>query len=149
MIYLASNHRGFKVKEELKKYLRRLGYNFEDLGNKIFDPDDDYTDFAERVAKKVSKELENKGILICGSGIGMTIVANKFKKIRAALCFNEKVAELSRKHNDSNVLCLPADFLPLAKIKKIIKIWLKTKFSNEENHKRRIEKITSYNGNKN
>ena len=83
MIYLAADHRGFKVKEELKKYLRNLGYNFEDLGNKIFDPADDYTDFAERVAKKVSREQENKGILICGSGIGMTIVANKFKKIRA------------------------------------------------------------------
>ena len=141
MIYLAADHRGFKVKEELKKYLRNLGYNFEDLGNKIFDPADDYTDFAERVAKKVSREQENKGILICGSGIGMTIVANKFKKIRAALCFNEKMAQRARSHNDANILCLPADFLPLAKIKKIVKIWLETKFSNEENHKRRIEKI--------
>ena len=144
MIYLAADHRGFKVKEELKKYLRRLGYNFEDLGNKIFDPADDYTDFAERVAKKVSREQENKGILICGSGIGMTIVANKFKKIRAALCFNEKMAQRARSHNDANILCLPADFLPLAKIKKIVKIWLETKFSNEENHKRRIEKIKRY-----
>jgi len=144
MIYLAADHRGFKVKEELKKYLRNLGYNFEDLGNKIFDPADDYTDFAERVAKKVSREQENKGILICGSGIGMTIVANKFKKIRAALCFNEKMAQRARSHNDANILCLPADFLPLAKIKKIVKIWLETKFSNEENHKRRIEKIKRY-----
>ena len=144
MIYLAADHHGFKVKEELKKYLRNLGYNFEDLGNKIFDPADDYTDFAERVAKKVSREQENKGILICGSGIGMTIVANKFKKIRAALCFNEKMAQRARSHNDANILCLPADFLPLAKIKKIVKIWLETKFSNEENHKRRIEKIKRY-----
>jgi RpiB/LacA/LacB family sugar-phosphate isomerase len=144
MIYLASDHRGFKSKEELKKYLGRLGYNFEDLGNKIFDPEDDYPDFAARVAKKVSKEPKNKGILICGSGLGMTMVANKFKKIRAALCFNEKMAQLSRSHNDANILCLSADFLSLAKIKRIVKIWLETKFSGEEKHQRRLAKIKKY-----
>lgn len=144
MIYLGADHRGFKAKEEIKKYLEGLGYSYQDSGNKIFDPEDDYPDFTEIVARKVSQNLKNKGILFCGSAIGMAIFANKFKGIRAALCFNEKTAELSRSHNDANILCISADFLPLAKIKKIVKIWLKTKFSKEERHIRRLAKIKKY-----
>lgn len=144
MIYLGADHRGFKVKEEIKKYLENLGYAFEDLGNKIFDPEDDYPDFTERVARKVSQNPKNRGILFCGSAIGMSIMANKFKGVRAALCFNEKMAQLSRSHNDANILCVSADFLPLAKIKKMVKIWLKTEFSQEERHKRRLAKIKKY-----
>ena len=141
MIYLGADHRGFQLKEEIKKYLKNLGQAFEDLGNKKFDPRDDYPDFAKRVAKAVSRFPKNKGILICGSGIGMSIVANRFKKVRAALCLNERMAELSRRHNNANVLCLAADIVALAKAKKIIKIWLETKFSKEKKHQRRIRKI--------
>ncbi len=144
MIYLGADHRGFKVKEEIKKYLDKLGYLFEDLGNKIFDPEDDYPDFTERVARKVSQNPKNKGILFCGSAIGMAIFANKFKGVRAAQCFNEKMAELSRSHNDANILCLSADFLPSARIKRIVKTWLKTEFSKEERHKKRLAKIKKY-----
>lgn len=144
MIYLGADHRGFKVKEEIKKYLKELDFDFEDLGNKIFDQNDDYPDFAKRVARKVSQNPGNKGILFCGSGIGMSIMANKFKGVRAALCFNEKLAKLSRSHNDANILCISADFLPLAKIKRIVKIWLETEFSQEERHERRLAKIKRY-----
>jgi ribose 5-phosphate isomerase B len=144
MIYLGTDHRGFKVKEKIKKYLKKLDYSFDDLGNKIFDPEDDYPDFTEKVASRVSQNPKNKGILFCGSAIGMTIFANKFEGVRAAQCFNEKMAELSRSHNDANVLCISADFLPLAKIKRIVKIWLKTKFSGKERHKRRLAKIKNY-----
>ena len=141
MIYLGADHRGFRLKERIKKYLKEIGKEFEGLGNRKFDPNDDYPDFAKRVAKAVSRSPKNRGILVCGSGLGMSIAANKFRGVRAALCFNEKMAELSRRHNNANILCLAADFLPLAKIKKIIKIWLETKFSKEERHKRRIKKI--------
>lgn len=129
------------MKEEIKKHLRNLGQAFEDLGNKKFDPKDDYPDFAKRVAKAVSRSPKNKGILVCGSGLGMSIAANRFKKARAALCLNEKMAEMSRKHNNANILCLAADILPLAKAKKIIKIWLEAEFSKEKKHQRRIRKI--------
>ena len=141
MIYLGADHRGFRLKEEIKKHLRNLGQAFEDLGNKKFDPKDDYPDFAKRVAKAVSRSPKNKGILVCGSGLGMSIAANRFKKARAALCLNEKMAEMSRKHNNANILCLAADILPLAKAKKIIKIWLEAEFSKEKKHQRRIRKI--------
>ena len=141
MIYLGADHCGFRVKEEIKRYLGKLGYYFQDLGNEVFDPEDDYSDFGERVASRISQNPKNQGILFCSSGIGMTIFANKFKGVRAGLCFNEKMAELSKSHNNTNILCIPADFLSLAKIKKIVKIWLETKFSGQERHRRRLEKI--------
>lgn len=144
MIYLGADHRGFKIKEETKKYLEELGYSCEDLGNKVFDTDDDYPDFTEKVAKKISQNPKDRGILFCGSAIGMSIFANKFKGVRAALCFNEKMAQLSRSHNDANILCLSADFLPLAKIKGIVKIWFETEFSRESRHRRRLAKIKNY-----
>ncbi len=144
MIYLGADHRGFKIKEEIKKYLEKLGYSHQDLGNKVFDPEDDYPDFTKKVAVRISREPKNRGILFCGSGIGMTIFANKFKGVRAALCFDEKMAELSRSHNDANILCVSVDFLPLAKIKRIVKIWFETEFSRESRHRRRLAKIKNY-----
>lgn len=149
MIYLGADHRGYKVKEEIKKYLEGLGEPYQDLGNEIFDPKDDYPDFTQKVASRVSQNPKNKGILFCGSAIGMAIFANKFKGVRAAQCFNEKMAKLSRSHNDANILCISADFMPLAKIKRIVKIWLKTEFSQEERHKRRLAKIRKYDERKN
>ena len=141
-MYLGADHRGYKLKEEIKKYLVKLGYKVEDLGNEIFDPRDDYSDFGKKVAKKVNKNpLKDKGILFCGSGNGMVIAANKTKGTRAILGFNEKIAKLSREHNDANILCLPADFLTLNKTKRIVKTWLETEFSREERHVRRLNKI--------
>lgn len=143
MIYLGADHRGFKLKEEIKRYLKTLSFAYQDFGNKIIDPNDDYPDFAKKVAEKVSQNSKERGILFCGSGVGMAIVANKFKNVRAVLGFNEKVAQMSREHNDSNVLSLPTDFLSLKETKKIVKTWLKTKFSQDGRHKKRLRKIKS------
>ena len=142
MVYLGADHRGFYLKEKIKKYLEGLGYKVVDLGNKIFDPKDDYPDFAKPVALKVAKNpAKDKGILFCGSGNGMAIAANKARGVRAILGFNEKIARMSREHNDANVLCLPADFLKFETAKKIVKIWLETEFSKEKRHIRRLKKI--------
>ena len=142
MIYLGADHRGFKLKEEIKKFLAEKNYQLEDMGNFAYDPNDDYTDFAKLTAQKVSeKPEENKGILICGSGVGVDIVANKFKGVRSALADDVATAKQSREHDDTNVLSLPADEVDFELAKKIIGIWLTTPFSNGEKYKRRIDKI--------
>jgi ribose 5-phosphate isomerase B len=140
MIYLGADHAGFHLKEELKKYLKELGYEYEDLGNKELEPKDDYPDFALRVAKKVA-ETGGKGILVCATGLGMAIIANKAKGIRAAVCWDDFTALQSREHNDANILCLGGKVIDSETAKKIVRIWLKAEFSGEERHARRLEKI--------
>lgn len=142
MIYIGADHRGFKLKEEITKFLAEKKYPLEDMGNFSYDPNDDYTDFAKLVAGKVSeKPKENKGILICGSGVGVDIVANKFHGVRSALADDIATAKQSREHDDTNVLSLPADEVDFEQAKKIITVWLETPFSNGEKYKRRINKI--------
>ena len=142
MLYLGTDHRGFRLKEEIKKFLAEKKYQFEDMGNFSYDKNDDYTDFAKLVAQKVSeKPEERKGILICGSGVGVDIVANKFKGVRSALADDIATAKQSREHDDTNVLSLPADEVNFELAKKIITVWLETPFSSREKYKRRIDKI--------
>lgn len=142
MIYLGTDHRGLQLKEELKKFLAEQGFEAEDLGAFEYNKDDDYPDFAATVASKVAENLSvHKGILLCGSGHGVDIVANKFKGIRAALCFNPQVAAQSREHEDANVLVLASDWLESAEAKDIVTVWLGKSFSGEERHIRRINKI--------
>lgn len=142
MIYLGADHRGFKLKEEIKKFLAEKNYPLVDMGSFSYDPNDDYTDFAKLVAEKVSeKPQENKGILICGSGVGVDITANKFHGVRSALVDNTETAKQSREHDDTNVLSFPADEVDFELAKEIIAIWLETPFSNGEKYKRRISKI--------
>ncbi|MBI2035670.1 MAG: RpiB/LacA/LacB family sugar-phosphate isomerase [Candidatus Liptonbacteria bacterium] len=142
MLYIGADHRGFALKEELKKHLVKTGYEFQDLGAFQFDKEDDYVDFAQAVAEKVSADPENNnGILICGSGHGMDMVANKYKGVRAALGFNEKVAVQSREHENSNVLVIASDWVDQEMASVIAVSWLKTKFSGEERHLRRLQKI--------
>ncbi|HBB56758.1 TPA: ribose-5-phosphate isomerase [Patescibacteria group bacterium] len=142
MLYIGADHRGYKLKEDLRAFLKESGYDFADLGNNIFDPNDDYTDFAKAVAEKVSQNPQNnKGILICGSGVGVDITANKFRGIRSALADDIETARQSREHDDTNVLSLPADEVDFELAKKIISAWLQTPFSNGEKYKRRIDKI--------
>ena len=142
MIYIGADHRGYNLKEEIKKFLAGQKYQFEDMGNFSYDPNDDYADFAKLVAQKVSeKPEENKGILICGSGVGVDITANKFKGVRSALADDIETARQSRAHDDTNVLSLPADEVDFELAKKIITVWLETPFSNGEKYKRRISKI--------
>lgn len=138
-VVLASDHRGYQLKDLLKKFLDEMGIESLDTGT--FSPDSvDYPDFGLRAAEKVSQGEYDRGILICGSGIGMCIVANKFPGIRAALCHDVYTAEMSRKHNDSNILALGADLIDEEQARKILKVWLETKFEGGR-HLRRIEKI--------
>ncbi len=142
MIYLGADHRGYNLKEGIKKFLTESGQSFEDMGNFKHDPNDDYTDFAKLVAQKVSeKPNEHKGILICGSGVGVDITANKFHGVRSALADDIETAKQSREHDDTNVLSLPSDEVDFDLAKKIVFTWLSTPFSNGEKYKRRIDKL--------
>lgn len=140
-IYIGSDHGGFKLKEELKKFLSDLGHEVEDIGAHSLDPADDYPDFIFPAAEKVAQNPESTGIVIGRSGNGEAIAANKVKGIRAALCLNEDMARLAREHNQANILALGADFVDTEKAKQITKTFLETPFSSEERHKRRVEKI--------
>ena len=142
LIYIGADHRGFNLKEKLKQFLLNKGYAVFDKGNDHYDENDDYPDFASLMAQEVAKESDNRrGILICGSGVGIDVAANKFKGIRSALVNNSDQAFLSRNDADANILCLAADFLDEDEAKKILTVWLQTPFSGEERHKRRIRKI--------
>lgn len=137
-ILIASDHAGFALKEKLKKHLtKRLGLTVKDLGT-YSEERCDYPEFAYELAKGISQKKYKQGILICKSGIGNSIVANRLPGVRAALCHNTKSALLCRQHNDSNVLVLGSGFVSEALAKKILKIWLETKFEGGR-HKRRLE----------
>ena len=142
LIYIGADHRGFQLKESLKSYLKTSGYEVVDIGNDKYLATDDYPDFAALVARKVSLDPENsKGILICGSGVGVDVAANKFKNVRSALAFNTEQAAMSRSDDNANVLSLAADYLEEAEAKKILTVWLATPFSGEERNQRRLRKI--------
>lgn len=142
MLYIASDHGGFKLKADLAAELKRLKIPFKDLGPKKYSPKDDYPEFAAKVAKAVSKKPKtDQGILICRSGAGVCIVANKFKGVRAALCWNERVAKASRVDDDANVLCLPSDYISPETALHTTQAWLKTSFSDLPRHIRRIQEI--------
>ena len=138
-IFISSDHAGFKLKEDIKILLRKSKINFEDLGpntdNKV-----DYPDYAHKVARKVKISKKNIGILVCGSGTGMSIAANKHKNIRAAQCFNLKSTKLSRLHNDANIITLGSRLLTKKNALNCVSIFLKTKFEGGR-HKKRIKKI--------
>ncbi len=142
-VILASDHAGLRLKEKVKKYLARKKIEYEDLGTKSF-KSVDYPDYALKVAEKVAKNKNTRGILVCGTGTGMTIAANKVKGIRDVAAYDAYSAKMSRIDNDTNVLGLRGRFFPLEKMKKIINVWLDTPFSGEKRHKRRIKKIRDY-----
>ena len=146
-IIIGSDHAGYELKERIKKYLSETDFNYEDLGPNVINPLDDYPDFVIPVAKKVAENLiENKGIVVGGSGQGEAIAANKVKGIRAAVYYGGslEIVKLSRTHNDSNILSLGARFLSEKEAKDAVEVWIKTQFSTEPRHKRRIEKIKKY-----
>ncbi len=141
-IFLGADHGGYKYKEEIKKWLKEWHFDFVDEGAFRFDSEDDYPDFAWNVAKKVGHNPKTKGILICRSGQGVCIVANKGKGVRAALCWNEHSAHAARNDDDANILCLPADYLTVDNTKKIIHTFLTTKFDHkDERFQRRVNKV--------
>ena len=138
-VILASDHAGFKLKEDIKIFLKKKKYSFTDLGpdssNRV-----DYPDFAHSVAKKVKINKKYRGILICGSGMGMNIVANRYKNIRAAQCYNAKSTKLSRLHNDANIITLGSRLITKKNALKFISVFLNTKFDGGR-HLKRIKKI--------
>ncbi len=140
-IMIGSDHHGVQVRVDLSGLLRRLGHEVTDVGPS---PENvqpvDYPDIAEKVAGAVSRGEADRGILICGTGIGMSIVANKFPGVRAAPVIDELTAEMSRRHNDLNVLCLSGDLLSEVLIDRVVEIWLKSEFAGGR-HKRRNDKI--------
>jgi ribose 5-phosphate isomerase B len=142
-IIIASDHAGFKLKERIKHYLERKKIEYSDLGTDSLDSVD-YPDFAIKVAEEVVKDKNSRGILVCGTGTGMTIAANKVRGARAVAAYDGYSAKMSRVDNDTNVLGLRGRFFPFEKIKKIINIWLNTPFSGESRHKQRIKKIADY-----
>lgn len=138
-IIIGSDHGGFKLKETIVPYLKKKNFTVKDIGT-CNQESCDYPLFAARVAKGVSSGNYKRGILICKSGIGNSIVANKFPRVRAALCYNLAQVKLSRQHNDSNVLVLGASFIKPALAKKMVSMWLEEKFEGGR-HLRRINQI--------
>ena len=138
-IFISSDHAGFKLKEAIKMYLLKKKLVFHDLGPNN-DHKVDYPDFAHKVARKVKTNKKNVGILVCGSGMGMNIVANKYKNIRAAQCFNSKSTKLSRLHNDANIITLGSRLLTKKNALSFVGIFLNTKFEGGR-HSKRIKKI--------
>jgi ribose 5-phosphate isomerase B len=140
IIPIASDHAGVGMKNRLVTELKKLGYQPNDMGARDADKPDDYPDYAHPLAKEVSEGEAKRGILLCGSGVGMDIVANRYPGVRAALAWEPEIGELSRKHNNSNVLVLPARFMSDDKAVETMKAWLDAKFEGGR-HERRIEKI--------
>ncbi len=142
-IILGSDHAGFELKEEIKKFLVEEGFEVDDQGAHSINADDDYPEFIHKAAKKVA-ESDSRGIVFGGSGQGEAITANKIKGIRAALYYGQNldIIKLSRTHNDANILSLGARFLDKKQAIEAVKLWLDTDFSNEERHKRRVKQIS-------
>jgi ribose 5-phosphate isomerase B len=147
MLYIASDHGGFALKEKLKTWLATEGGRVTDLGPDRLVPDDDYPDYAKKVAKKVSESPETEfGILICRSGQGVCIAANKFRGVRAGLVWNIKEAKASRNDDHTNIVCLPSDYVTFRQAQAIVKTWLATPWSKDPRHVRRVKKIKSLEG---
>ena len=142
ILFIGADHKGYDLKESMKAYLADKGYEVEDCGDTARNEGDHYPDYARAVAEKVRENYENsRGILICGSGVGMDIAANKFKGIRAGLAMNPNHAFDARNDDDTNVLVLASDYTPADTAKKIVLTWLETPFSRDANHAERLRRI--------
>ena len=141
MIYITSDHAGFELKTYIKNYFDKNNVMFSDLGPFKYDKNDDYTDFAHRLCKDFKDNNTDKGIIICNNGVGVSIVCNRYKNVRAALSFNIEHAKTSREDDNSNILALPAGFLTNKQAIDIVNTWLSTEFSNHQRHINRINKI--------
>lgn len=143
-LYLGADHRGFELKQGILAWLKNEGYQPQDIGNSKYDEDDDYPDWARQVGKRVAATAatgEAKGIVLCGSGVGVDIVVNKIDGVRSVLGFSTDQVFDARQHDDVNILSLSADFLNLEQAQKLIEVFLRTPFDGEEKNERRINKI--------
>ena len=143
LILIASDHAGFALKERLEAWLRERGYEVGDLGADTADSTD-YADYAHPLARRVSEGQAQRGVLLCGTGLGMSYVANRYPHVRAAVAWSPEIAALARRHNDANVLALPARFLSENEATQILETWLETPFEGGR-HGRRVEKIERVN----
>jgi len=143
-IYIGSDHAGFRFKKKLSFFLDKQGITFEDLGPERFHDGDDYPDYAFKVAEKVAKEKGAEGVLICGSGAGMVIAANKVKGARATLATDIFSAVAAKSDDDANILCLRSRRMSFTKLSNIVSAWMKVKFKNKGPYLRRVKKIESY-----
>lgn len=141
-IAVASDHRGYQIKSKILAQVTELGHEAFDYGPSV-EESVDYPDYGAKVAKAVSNGELDRGILICGTGMGMCIVANKFLGVRAASCHDDVSAEMSRRHNDANIMCLSADLLGERLATRMVEVWLTTEFDGGR-HARRLDKISLY-----
>jgi ribose 5-phosphate isomerase B len=140
-IYLGADHGGYPLKEKVSRWLFAWGYTFTDLGAEKLDPHDDYTVYAQKVASLVGKEEGAKGILLCRSGVGVDVVANKFDGVRASVGKNKEQVEAGRNDDDMNILVLAADYTKEAEAKEMLKAFLETKFSGKARFEKRLDDI--------
>ena len=141
-IAIGTDHAGVEHKEEIKKLAASMDIEVLDMGTDSSESVD-YPDYGEKVGLAVCKGQADMGILICGTGIGISLAANKIKHIRAAVCWNEETVSLARKHNNANILCMGARFIPVVKSVEMARVFLTTDFSGDKRHIRRIDKITA------
>ena len=139
-ILVSNDHAGVQLKNEVKSFLEEKGYVVENLGDNSGESVD-YPDIIHPLAKEISENKEKKGIIMCGTGNGVSMVANKYEGVRAGLCWSKEIAELIRKHNDANVLSLPARFISTKEALEIVQVFLETDFEDGGRHERRVEKI--------
>lgn len=140
MIYVASDHGGFALKNKIVNHLEYQGASCKDLGPYELNPEDDYPDYVKPLVDKVLTKPDNRGVLLCRNGVGMCMLANKFKGIRAALSWNAKHAASSRNDDNTNVLCIPIDYIFEEEVINMVDTWLKTPFSKEPRFARRLKK---------
>lgn len=141
MVYIGADHRGFELKEKIATWLFEMGKHYQDLGADVYNPDDDYPKYAEEVSSLVAKTEGAKGILLCGSGVGVEVVANKFDGIRAAIGKNVLQVTAGRRDDDMNVLVIASDFTTEKEAKAMLIAFIETKFSGAARHERRLEEI--------
>ena len=144
VVYFGADHRGFNLKERLKGFLHDQGYEVVDVGNDRYDEKDDYPDFAVEVGKRVSLDPEKaRGVLICGSGVGMDVTVNKFPRVRSALAISSDQVYDARRDDNVNVLTIAANFTSQEEAEKMVKTFIGTDFSREERHERRLSKLAN------
>ena len=139
-IIISNDHAGVELKNKVKEYLETEGHSLKDVGNNDGESVD-YPDIIHPLAKEISENKDDKGIIMCGTGNGVSMVANKYEGVRAGLCWSKEIAELVRKHNNANVLSLPARFIPIENALEIVKVFLETDFEEGGRHERRVGKI--------
>ena len=139
-IIISNDHAGVELKNNVTKFLKAKGYSLKDIGNNDGESVD-YPDIIHPLAKEIAENKDNKGIIMCGTGNGVSMVANKYEGVRAGLCWSKEIAELIRKHNNANVLSLPARFISTENALEIVKVFLETDFEGGGRHERRVGKI--------